>query len=225
MTQQTDDFLDPTSLTRWVTWLLYVHIAISVVAVISGALEYRLLHDFQNGIYTSEEAAITAGQASDDRQRIVGIAQLIMMVASGILILKWIYRANFNARQLGAADMTFTPGWAVGWYFIPVAWLWKPYQSMKEIWKASADPAHWEEQSTPSILGWWWFLWIISVMLGQLSFRMMLKSDEIQDMISSNIISAISDIVEIPLSITLLIIVRKVHDMQMSCRESFRIFS
>lgn len=104
-----------------------MQVVISVIAIISSMLEYQLLSDFENGVYTSQELAVAAGEASDARQGIVGIIQFIIFVVSGILILKWIYRANYNSRQLGATGMVFTPGWSIYWYFIPIASLWKPY--------------------------------------------------------------------------------------------------
>jgi hypothetical protein len=212
---QSVTFKDPTSLTRWAKGLLYLQIVITVIALISGVLEYKLLNDFKNGVYSSEEQAVTAGEANDFRQMVIGIIQVIITVALGIFILKWIYRANFNARQLGATDMQFTPGWSVGWYFIPVANLWKPYQSMKEIWKASINPIAWKTQPVPSLLGWWWFFWIVSNMIGQASFRMA-SVDEINEFIIANVVTLLSDVTQLFLNFVFLIIVAKVYQMQMS---------
>ena len=47
-------------------------------------------------------------------------------------------RANRNARAFGSS-MSISPGWAAGWFFVPIANLWMPYQAMKEIWQGS-DP-------------------------------------------------------------------------------------
>ena len=38
---------------------------------------------------------------------------------TAVLVLKWIYRANYNVRQLGATEMEFTP-W--GWAFTAGRW-------------------------------------------------------------------------------------------------------
>lgn len=75
--------------------------------------------------------------------------------------------SNRNARALGATGMELTPGWAIGWYFVPVATLWKCYQALKEAFKAShpdfAD--NWREAPRPSILPRWWTLWVIATLL------------------------------------------------------------
>lgn len=110
MSSEQQGFRDPTGLTKWTKWFLYAQVVIAVIALISGVLEYQLLSDFKNGVYSSQEQAVAAGEASDARQGIVGILQMIIFIISGVLILRWIHRANYNARQLGAKDMVFTPG-------------------------------------------------------------------------------------------------------------------
>jgi Domain of unknown function (DUF4328) len=216
MTQQSRTFIDSTSLTKWTKWFLYLQVAIAFIALISGALEYQLLNDFKDGIYTSQAQAVAAAETSDARQQFIGIIQVVIFVISGILILKWIYRANFNARQLGATEMQFTPGWSVGWYFIPFANLWKPYQAMKEIWKASINPQDWKSEAVPSLLGWWWFFWIVSNMFGNASFRMALKADQLNELIAANVVTLLSDATGIPLSLIVVSMVSKVYEMQMS---------
>ena len=134
-------FKNADGLTRWTRWFLYGQVGLGVVAMLSSLLEFQLLADLESGVYISEASAVAAAEASDARQGLVGTAQVLIYLISGVLILMWIYRANHNARALGAANMDFTPGWSVGWYFIPIANLWKPYQAMKEIWKASASPS------------------------------------------------------------------------------------
>ncbi len=212
----TSTFNDPTSLTRWAKGFLYAGIAISVIALISGIFEHQLLSDFQKGIYTSESQIMDAAESNDARQRVVGIMQIVVLVVTAILMLKWIHRANFNVRQLGAAGMRFTPGWSIGWYFIPIANLWKPYQAMKEIWKASKNPADWQDRSVSSVLPWWWFFWIISNSLGNASFRMYLRAEELNELIAANVVTLLCDVVEIPLNLIVLVIIARVYEMQIS---------
>ena len=89
------------------------------------------------------------------------LPRIVIGLGTPILVLTWIYRANYNARQLGAADMRFTPGWAVGWYFIPIAWFWMPYLAMREIWRASVNPSDLGAAPVWPLLRWWWGLWIV----------------------------------------------------------------
>ncbi|MDR1528904.1 MAG: DUF4328 domain-containing protein [Burkholderiales bacterium] len=214
MPEKQQGFKDPNSLTKWTKWFLYAQVAIGVVAIISSMLEYQLLSDFKNELYSSQELAVAAGEANDFRQSLIGIIQLGIFIISGVLVLKWIYRANYNAHQLGAKDMDFTPSWSIGWYFIPIANLWKPYQAMKEIWKTSSNPQSWESQSVSSLLPWWWFFWIVSNMFGNASFRLTMRAEEINELMTANVVTQLSDAFSIPLGLILIAIISKVRQMQ-----------
>jgi hypothetical protein len=209
-------FRDPTQLTRWLRYFLYASLAIDSIALFSGVLQYQLLSDFKLGIYSSGELATAAAEANDQRQKVVGLCQAGVAITTIILFAMWIYRANFNARSLGAQNMKFTPGWSVGYYFIPFLNLWRPYQAMKEIWKASKNPTSWEGEERGAILPWWWFFFLIASMFGNASFRTTMSAKEIHELITSTGITIASDVVSIPATIIALVLVGKIYEMQMS---------
>jgi Domain of unknown function (DUF4328) len=209
-------FKDSTKLTKWTIRILYAQIVIIVIALISGVLEFQLLSDFKNEVYISQSQAVADGEASDTRQGVIGILQSIVFIVTGILILKWIHRANFNARHLGASKMEFTPGWSIGWYFIPFANLWKPYQAMKEIWKASSNPQDWNPQPTPSLLRWWWFFWIASQILSNAAFRLTIRANEIDELIVANVCTLVSEVTDLPLCFIVLAMIKRVHELQVA---------
>ena len=201
-------------LTIWVKYFIYSQIVISLIALWSGTLEINLLKDFNSGAYSSQELAMSAAEANDSRQQLVGVAQLFIFVISGIFILRWIFLSNKNARALGAKGMKFTPGWSVGWYFIPIFSLWKPYQAMREIWTASYNPNNWQLTKRSNILPWWWFFWLIASFLGNISFRMAMDADEIDELINSALITYASDISSIPLAYVTLVLISSIYRAQ-----------
>jgi hypothetical protein len=207
---------DPTNLASWTKLSLLAQVVISVVAIVSGAFEIQLLRDFQAGTFDSETDLTDAANANDLRQAIVGGVQALIFITSGVLILMWIYRANFNARRLGASGMEFSPGWAVGWHFVPFANLWKPYQAMKEIWQASANPERWEQEDRTWLLPLWWTIWIISNILGNIVFRLAFQDDpSLDQLILSSSVTLASDVLDVPLSVVFFFLVQKIHQMQM----------
>jgi hypothetical protein len=137
-------FRDPGRLTAWLQLLLIGIIVLELAFTASQLGEVR------------------EGSARELFQMIFGIGLLIVYIATIVMFCVWTYRMNANIHALGAANLRFTPGWAVGWYFIPIANLWKPYQVMNEIWRASRNPGGWQDDASSSIVGWWWFWWIIS---------------------------------------------------------------
>jgi hypothetical protein len=141
-------FRDPKRLTWWLQFLL---IGIIVLLVTIAASQLAQLRD-----------AGVATETHDLLETTFSIGLLLAYIAAIVMFCVWTYRVNSNLHALGAANLRFSPGWAVGWYFVPVANLWKPYQVMSEIWRASKNPAGWQYDASSSIVGWWWFWWIIS---------------------------------------------------------------
>ena len=99
----------------------------------------------------------------------------LVTVATAIASLLWIYRASRNLHSLGALGQRFSPGWAVGWWFIPIFFFFRPYQVMVEIWKGSTPRASgettldWKSGAVSALLPWWWACWIAQWFIGLIS--------------------------------------------------------
>ena len=209
-------FREPALLVRLLVTLLWIIIAVDAAAIVSTGFEVRLLGSFQQHAYTSIEAARADASANDVRQHLIGILQIGLTIVTGIIFLCWVYRANANAHRLGAAGMEDTPGWSVGWYFIPFANLWMPYQSMKEIWRASAAPADWRNHPRGVILPWWWFLFLASGVAGQVAFALGWDRHDISTAMVTAIAAMIANAIAMAAWLTTLVLVRQIHRMQLS---------
>ncbi len=185
--------------------MLWVSLGFEVVSILSYFGQMSLL----GGTYTEAE-----GAANDSRQRVIGLAYLAVFIVTGIAFLKWIHRANLNCRGFGAQGMKFTPGWSVGYFFIPFLNLVRPYQAMKEIWKVSQNPSGWQSASTSSLLGWWWALWLLSGFLGQIVFRTTMNATTIDQLQASTGLSIVSSFVGIPLCLVAINLIKTIAGMQ-----------
>jgi hypothetical protein len=112
--------------------------------------------------------------------------------------------------------MRFTPGWSVGWFFVPILNLFKPYQAMKEIWLASmpSDETPWPERKAPPVVGWWWILWLIAVALGLSAYWLTASARSTDELLTASWTLFAADAVEIPLAIVAIVLVRGIHEMQ-----------
>jgi hypothetical protein len=198
---------------------LFLHLAVTVIATWSGYLEVQVLEAIKSGAFESDEALEAAANASDARQGVVGISQFLVFITSGVLSLKWIHRACFNAR-VRASVMTFTPGWSVGWYFIPIGNLWKPYQAMKEIWETTAVQAHRALNEGGVLLGWWWTFWLVSNAVANAALRMSFRTTTIDDYLLASKTMLASDVLNIPLTLLFIQIVKNISSMQEVVRAS-----
>lgn len=89
----------------------------------------------------------------------------VIIVVSIITICMWTTKAMANTWSF--AKPTITPGWAAGWYFIPIANLWKPYKAVSEMWEAVN-----KEHKSKKILLVWWITWLICMLLNIINVYM-----------------------------------------------------
>ena len=210
-----EPFADPTRLTNWVTWALCALAIMCLIAIATGLMERDVLLRIQAGDFSSEAEAQAVADASDARGLLVSFTEVAVFVLTAGLALKWIYDANLNARRLGARGLIFPPGMAAGYYFIPILNVWRPYQAMREIWKASAEPENWEAQKTPVLFPIWWGLWITAGVLGQVSFRAQTRAEELPELFAANALGIAAAVAEIALCIAFLLVIRQIYRLQM----------
>jgi len=207
-------FRDPTNLTRWLRWLLIAALVAYAVAGVSELVQYQLLTAMRDGGFSSETEARQAAEANDLRQGVIAMAGFIVVITTVVVFAIWIHRVDSNIHALGSFDLRFTPGWAVGWYFVPIANLWKPYQAMSEIWRASKNPTDWQSEPTSGLLRWWWFWWLVSSLLDNVSMRMSLRADELNELIGVAPVNIASSILDIISAIFALMLVKKIGEFQ-----------
>ena len=153
----------------------------------------------------------------DQINGLVRIGDLGLFLLTAILFLRWVYRANQNARQLGAIDMQFTPGWAIGGYFLPLFSLWMPYQAMREIWNASTSPAAWQSLGGHSIVRLWWGVWLAWNFTG---YAVLIASASVQKGLTGSIlitqISLILDASAVAAAVAALLLITRLRRIQMT---------
>jgi Domain of unknown function (DUF4328) len=153
------EFRDPHKLATW-AWALVG--AASLMALITLPLriaQLNTLHDYMNGLATLTDVNDATSRASG-----VGVFAAIASAAAIVLWLVWQFRSQSNLPGLGAQGMKYSPGWVVGWWFIPVAWWVMPFRTMRELWLASdpeAGAADWGMRRLTPLIPLWWTFWIL----------------------------------------------------------------
>ena len=106
---------------------------------------------------------------------IIGLGFIFLYLISIVVFLTWIHRTNKNLRALSGEEMEYTPGWAVGWYFVPIANIFKPFKVMQEIWTI----AHRRQEESDAIVNIWWTFWILGNVLSRISTKMAFNAEDI----------------------------------------------
>lgn len=144
----------------------------------------------------------------------IGLAMIGIFLANVVLFCMWIFRANKNARSLGGkAWMKYSPGWSVGWFFIPIANLWKPFQAMREIFNASQDP-NTPDSSDSKIVGFWWTCWLVANFVGQFYSRKVFAAETVQEVIDANTWGFAADLTSILSAFAAIVMVRATYHAQ-----------
>ena len=141
----------------------------------------------------------------------VALVQVAALFACFVIVGRWIYRASANAHAM-SDQLDITPGWAVGWYFVPIANLFKPFQAMKEIWLACHPSSGGYDDKAPAILGWWWGLWLVSNFIGNVIFRMDMNGTADPQTMAG--LYMLSTAINIPLCVLLIMIMREITNAQ-----------
>ena len=144
------------------------------------------------------------------------IYDTIFLVAL-IIFLKWTYHSSCNAHLVAAyegRELRYSPIWAVGSYFVPIASLWKPFQPMKEILTVfePESPPDRINSNGPSILPIWWTLWVSSNLFAILTFAIMIMP--ILAPTLANSLVSLGHLITASSGVTCIILVRTLREWQ-----------
>ena len=143
---------DSAALTAWTQRLLWMQAAVAAATMLA-----TWMRGFDPYAVSMAELALV-------------LVQALLFLACAVVTLRWIYVANTNGRALGATDLMVSPGWAVGWFFVPLMNLFMPFVMMRELWKASARPRDWQTEAAPIMILGWWILWVAANLFAAIGF-------------------------------------------------------
>ena len=186
---------DPSGLARWTVLANWAWLVADVATALAALETIRVLGGFGGVIAPVEQLA-----RADTLTTLAAVCYVPAFVVAGVLVLRWIFVTNRNAH--GWSDhLSITPGWNVGWFFIPVASLFKPFTGVRETWQASVDPAAPAAVPVPGVMRLWWGLWLVFCLLGNVSFRLAQHADTPDLLIASGWI----DVVGVPIDAALVV--------------------
>lgn len=135
----------------------------------TGVLNYMDMQQYEDVSYlaTDETSELDGIIAT------LGIVHGALKIGLIVIFAIWINRSCKNAWLLDPPRMTTTPGWSVGYFFIPILLLWKPYGAMKQIRSASYGKDH----PLKAVLPLWWTFWLITMFIAIYTFRLDSSAD------------------------------------------------
>jgi hypothetical protein len=196
--------------------ILILIITASAIAVLSDLQMVRFLTSIQAGAKADE----ALGAAIDQRQLVIGLSQSFLTLICAITFLMWFYRAHKNLAAGGLVGLKYSPGWAVGGFFVPFLNLVRPLQVMKEVASGSAyladhaEGESWQADSASPLVGWWWGGLLLQGGISRVSARMMLKANEVDELVRAGWATLAADAFTIPAAILAILLVYHVSRLQ-----------
>lgn len=177
-------YRSPRTPARVVTTLLGTAAVLDVAALIAYLAELR-----RWSAATAGSAVADADLAAGDlRLGLLSAALLVVLLATVPAFIVWFHRLYTNLRALGATDVRFSSGWAIGAWFVPFLNLWRPKQIADDIWRAS-DPdadtvsgAHWRGRPVAGVVHVWWGLYLLSNLVNQAVVRYTIDAESVQEL-------------------------------------------
>ncbi len=194
------------ALVQWLTGLLG---AIVVMSFVLMAFRVGRIHSLR-----------TLSDLVESRSRVLGAAGFldILTLAASVLWLVWQHRAQSNLRALGAANLRFTPGWAVGWWLIPVANFAMPYLTTRELLKASdptAGAVDWKVRPTGMLLPVWWGAWLFRAALTGIALSIAgQSSSNVDQLVRQQSFGITADVATIAAAILAVVVIRQIDRRQ-----------
>ena len=148
----------------------------------------------------------------------------LLNIITVIIFARWIYRAAANVIAANITGFDFTPGWAVGWYFIPFANLVQPFLAMRQIWNASHFGGSDLDRGDP-ILTLWWTAWLTSNITANISLQLAWRSTSADMYDVSLYLGIASSILSLVLFVVGMRLVERITEAQRDRLSSAHIFS
>ena len=142
---------------------------------------------------------------TNDMQGWILLLYFVAYLVSVVSFLVWLRKASRNLTLIGIKTPEFTSGWVVGWWFIPFANLFKPYQVMRNVLLGSIHSN--SEDSARLKLKWFWGLHLIGNMISWQAFRA-------TDLVTSNYVSIVGNLLLFAAGVLLVVYVTRVTSAQ-----------
>ncbi len=144
-------------------------------------------------------------------------------IGTFVLLIIWLYRAAKNNEALGRQNPRLGPGWAIGGWFIPIAWWVIPFIILDDVWRGS-DPSiargdpNWRRSSTLAAI-WAWLVTavIFTVPSAIASSGGDVSPDEPEKVRRDDILRIIGAVGAILASVLAIVVTRRIAARQEEC--------
>jgi len=200
--------------------LFATHIVLTVVLIIGVIHHLSVLSDKDVGGIVFDTKAVN--DANSIPAAMIILSGLVG-VATFVLLIIWLYRAAKNNEALGRQNPRLGPGWAIGGWFIPIAWWVIPFIILDDVWRGS-DPSvargdpNWRRSSTLAAI----WAWLVTAVIFTIPSAIAssggdVRADEPEKVRRDDILRIIGAVGAIIAAVLAIVVTRRIAARQEEC--------
>lgn len=202
----------PQGLSTALTWLFCVAAVVGLFSAGANLYSWSLRQD------------LVAGAAGEDlglqqAVTLTGASRALLtltMAGTAVVFITWFHRVRVNGGIFRPDCFTQAGGWAIGWWFIPLANLFMPYWIARQIWTASTqlgpDGSHRHVSAAPITA--WWLPWIATLIAERVASRMHKYAETVEAARDATAASGITSLLFAASAVLAALFVRKLTALQ-----------
>ncbi|MFD9333980.1 DUF4328 domain-containing protein [Streptomyces sp. NPDC060028] len=140
----------------------------------------------------------------------------LAMIATGIVFIAWFHRVRQNGGLFRPDGFTMAPGWAIGGWFVPLAFCVIPFVIAKQTWYASTQfgpDGSFRKVSVAPVTA-WWVLFVVSQGIDRIFTRLYESADGPEELRGAATGCAVSGLLSAAAAVLAILFVRKLTAMQ-----------
>lgn len=173
--------------------------------------EWRVIRSLE---LSADAVSATTVSRADDVRVVAACASAVGLLAAIVGLATWSHQAYRTASSRNRALLRYSPGWALGGWFVPIVNLVRPKQVVDDLWRASeARDDHREYPRIALSVHVWWALWVAGFVL-RLAGRPPSGSTDLGGLRSALVISAAASATALAATVVATVITWRIIDRQ-----------
>jgi hypothetical protein len=164
-------------------------------------------------VFATADSQVSQTSTSDGLYATLAVVNLLAYLVCACLFCTWFSNAHRNLPALGATNLKYSPGWAVGGFFVPFLNLVRPYQVAREIWRHS-NPSNDTSEVTPRPVALWWGLFLVMCFAAHASGRLSADPELRAGPAYAWGFAFLSDVLTICAAVAAIAMIRRINQMQ-----------
>ncbi|MFE4591132.1 DUF4328 domain-containing protein [Streptomyces laurentii] len=143
------------------------------------------------------------------------VLSILVLLATMVVFIVWFHLVRRNAEVFAPDAHERSVGWAIGGWFVPIAWFWIPRGTAADIWRASRpDPSAADGPGELRILNFWWGFWVVSQITSRASGRLSSGADTLDDALTATWWTLAGVVLDVVAASFAILFVRRLTSMQ-----------